>query len=152
MPPSRRVLELGCGDCRELAAYSMAFNAVSVVNVDLDLPVLRNVRLSLPNATLIQANITQLPFHARFDLIVARHPNVDQRPRDWRCVLQHTPNWLAEWGILLVTTYSVAEHERISGWLSSCDLTRLVVESARLSPPGLSGRDRFVLAYRSYNN
>jgi SAM-dependent methyltransferase len=147
------VLELGCGDCRDLAAYSATFGvAVSAIFLDCDLAALHCARFSFPDATLLQGDIRRLPLRAPFDLVVARHPDVDRSPEDWRTALQAASARLATGGILLMTTYSAPELERISGWLASCNLRPCAVSSARLSPPGLSGRDRFVAAYRSYNN
>lgn len=120
-----------------------------LVLLDLDLVALRKARKASPDAALIQGNITRLPFRAQFDLIVARHPNVDQRPRDWAYAFQHSQQWLSERGILLITAYAEPEIERIVGWLASCNLVPAALEFARLSPPGLTGRDRLVLAYQN---
>jgi SAM-dependent methyltransferase len=147
LPSARWILDLGCGDCRASAAYAIAYPEARIVYLDRDLVSLRQARRLLLTAALVQGDITRLPLHPRFDLVVARHPDVDWHPDDWSSALRNAANWLTARGVLLITAYSASEIERISGWLSS-ELVPLPFDSARLCQPDLVSHDRFVLAYQ----
>jgi hypothetical protein len=99
---------------------------------------------------LIQADISRLPFDAPFDLIVARHPDVDRHTTAWQQALVHASNLLDKAGYLLVTTYSLPEIERVNGWMESMALISLSVPTKHLVPPGLQGCDRYIGCWRNF--
>ncbi len=147
LPPPRRVLDLGCGDCRDAAAYyeSGWSPDTLLVGLDLDFHTLRqtNKRAIHP----VQADLMHLPLRARFDLILVRHPDVARQPAAWEFALNHLIGWLADPGSVLITTYSVLEVDTLRGWLAGNTLKLLALDTSRLAAPGLAGRDRFVMAY-----
>src|SRR5258708_18445260 len=84
LPIPRRVLELGCGN-RPVVAAPNAFH----VAIDQDGYALQTAMQSVVQTVqtpfagrilLVQAAIEDLPFSARFDLILTRHPDVDRHP------------------------------------------------------------------------
>jgi len=96
----------------------------------------------------VQAHITRLPLRARFDWIVARHPDVDRRHADWERALTTTHDWLNAGGVLLITLYSLLEVDTVSDWMSHTALVPYGLREGQIIAPGLAGRDRFVLAYQ----
>ncbi len=97
---------------------------------------------------MLQANITRLPLRARFDLIVARHPDVDRHRADWERALSASADWLNENGILLITLYSLLEADTVRAYLSRAPLAPFPLGHSHLPAPGLVGQDRFVLVYQ----
>ncbi len=82
-------------------------------------------------------------------MILVRHPDLNRAPKNWIKALRAAAGLLAVCGALLVTTYSLSEMERARRWLDAeAALTPLSLDPATLAPVGLSGRDRFALAYR----
>ena len=143
LPVPRRVLELGCGDCPVVAAPDAFHVAIDQNDVALQ-------TAQIPAAArlfLAQADIVRLPFKARFDLILARHPDVDRHRDSWRLALTHAHEYLAARGVLLVTVYSLPEVDLIESW--RIPLTHLFLDVYSLSAPDLIGRDRFVLYWQS---
>lgn len=143
------MLELGCGNSADaLRFYAIARDAVPLlVGVDHDFAVLRNADRSAIH--LLQADIAHLPFCTQFDLVIARHPDIDRHASAWQKALIHGPDLLNKDGILLLTTYSLSEYERVKDWLMSSKLADLPLAIEHLAPPGLQGRDRFILSWRN---
>jgi ubiquinone/menaquinone biosynthesis C-methylase UbiE len=145
-PRSLRALEVGCGSCPGLALCA-APGAVAV-GLDLDLAALRQARRQYPGVWLVQADSARLPFRDQFDLILVRHPDLDRHRNAWEWALRDLASLLSDSGLLLVTAYSAPEIETARGWLTRSGLAPVPPIFDQLIPPGLSGRDRFALAYR----
>lgn len=144
LPRAHNILELGCGDDPEAALYFVP-TGETILGVDYDSAMLGSVRAYY--SYLVQANITRLPLRAKFALIIARHPDIDRRRTDWQYALTTAQSWLAEDGLLLVTLYSLGEHEQVRAWLRGTTLQPYPLLPDSLTPPGLDGRDRFVMVY-----
>lgn len=97
----------------------------------------------------MEANVTDLPLPLKpgFDLILARHPDVFLHAADWRRALTGSADRLAVNGMLLVTTYSAPEYERVYNWLVDTALIPLTFLPEGLTAVGLAGRDSYVLTY-----
>jgi SAM-dependent methyltransferase len=154
LPRPRRVLEVGCGAWPGLVrvAASGTMPGLMAVALDADLAALRQARRQSPGVNLVQADITRLPFRRRFDLfdlIVARHPDLDRSRSAWQDTFQNITGWLSDSGLVVVTAYSAPEIDLARGWLVSGGLAPVPLAVDQLSPPGLSGRDRFVVVYRN---
>jgi SAM-dependent methyltransferase len=147
LPPPRRALDLGCGDCRDAAAYyeSGWTPDTLLVGLDLDFHTLHQANKSAIHP--VQADLTRLPLRARFDLILVRHPDVARQPAAWEFALNHLIDWLADPGFALITTYGVSEVDSLRGWIAGSALKPLALDTSRLAAPGLAGRDRFVMVY-----
>ena len=118
------------------------------VALDLDLVALWWAAQHGTSVHLIQAHIARLPLRARFDWIIARHPDVDRHRADWERALTASRDWLNEGGVLLITLYSLLEVDTVSDWMSRTTLVPYALNGSQMAPPGLGARDRFVLAYR----
>jgi hypothetical protein len=113
------------------------------VGVDWEIASLR----AAPRGYTVQADLNRLPFWGGFDLVLARHPDLDRHRSTWTQFLRHAP--LNDGGLLAVSTYALPEIEQARDWLlnhESLEPVSLAVEY--LASPGLAGRDRFVLVYR----
>lgn len=66
MPKGQRVLELGCGDGKLLAALEPGFG----VGVDFSSPAVQAARKAHPHLHWVQADVHSLPLHGRFDVII----------------------------------------------------------------------------------
>ncbi len=157
-PSPRRALELGCGDSPALEMVLPESSPVLylMIGVDRDLAPLRRARrqdsaryLVQADLHLVQADAARLPFRCRFDLILVRHPDIDQNHLTWKPTIQKAIDWLAESGLFLITTYSVSEIESAGRWLAEAGRTPIGCDERRLIPAGLDGRDRYMLVYRS---
>jgi SAM-dependent methyltransferase len=147
LKPTDRVLDLGCGDCPDIASYCQPDwppNAVTV-GIDLDFQALRSA--AKRNIHIAQADFRQLPFSVRFDLILIRHPDVVRNETAWRYAISQLPICLSATGVVVITTYSVAEMDTLRGWLVRGSLKPLALDTSRLRATGLAGRDRLVTAY-----
>jgi hypothetical protein len=118
------------------------------IGVDIDLAALRRTARQQQTFWPIQADITCLPLRSQFDLILVRHPDADRHRRVWERAFAGMEHLLTSAGIVIATTYSVAEMETIDGWLAATALIRLPLDTARLADTDLIGRDRFVIAYQ----
>jgi hypothetical protein len=118
------------------------------IALDFDLAALRQARRQYPGVNLVQADSARFPFRDRFDLILARHLDLDRFRTAWQRTFRGITGWLSGSGLLLVTAYSAPEIDLVRGWLAGGDLIPVPLAVDQLIPPGLSGRDRFVLAYR----
>jgi hypothetical protein len=118
------------------------------VGLDIDLAALRRARRQYPAVNLVQADSARLPFRDRFDLILARHPDLDRYRNAWQRAFRGITSWLSDSGLLLVTAYSAPEIDLMRGWLMGNNLVPVPLVVDQLIPPGLSGRDRFAVVYR----
>lgn len=147
LPPPRCALDLGCGDCRSRAAYYESGwpSDTLLVGLDLNFQALRQANRRAIH--LLQADLLHLPLRARFDLILMRHPDVARQPTAWQFALSHLDCWLTQSGAAVITAYSVPEMDTMRRWFPEGILKPLALDTSRLTPPGLSGRDRFVTVY-----
>jgi SAM-dependent methyltransferase len=153
LPRPRRVLEVGCGACPGLAVVAAPGTkpGMLALALDCDLAALRRARRHYPTLNLVQADSARLPFRQRFglfDLIVARHPDLDRSRAAWQDTFQDIRHWLSDSGMVVVTAYSAPELDLARGWLASGGLVPVPLAVDQLNPPGLSGRDRFALVCR----
>ncbi len=152
-PPPRAVLDLGCGNCPGFS-FAAGPTRKTFVGVDYDSAALSRSRQHYPAALhlvqadlhLVQADAVHLPLRCQFDLILIRHPDIDQNRLRWQMVIQHAFNWLTEPGILVITVYSLSEFEDIRCWLAGH--TPVPFDERRLVPASLDGRDRFIGVYQ----
>jgi SAM-dependent methyltransferase len=148
LPPPRSVLELGCGNSPDgLYFYGAGDSVPLLVGLDKDSSALRAANGS--SLYLLQADITRLPFRLQFDRVIVRHPDIDHHTIQWHNLLDLAPDLLNNNGTLLITTYSLPEMEQINVWLASTRLVKLPLPVKQLVPPGLQGRDRFILCWRN---
>lgn len=129
------ILELGCGDWDDYEWLRAQVPAGVLIGVDRVVTVTHR-----PGS--IQADISRLPLHGCFDLIVIRHPDVHRSSTAWESVIRGLDGWLRPGGYALITTYTAPEYEMIAGWLPE-SLTVARLDSGLLAPVDLSGRDRF---------
>lgn len=158
IPVPRRALDLGCGDDHEPGEYLASLCARSanthsaesqLIGLDQDLSRLRSLHRR-KGGWLVQADLTRLPFGTQltFDLILIRHPDIDNSREGWKQAMMAIPGRLSDRGFLLITSYSVGEMEQIHSWLTTPSLLSYPLALDRLPPPDLAGRDRFVIAYQ----
>lgn len=144
LPGQPWILDAGCGAGADWAVYRAAYPAARIVGLDRDGGALRRAGRE---ADRVQADLKALPFGAGFDLVLARHPDLDRRRDSWARFLVEAP--VKAGGLLLVSAYALPEIEQARDWLRGAptwEALPLAVE--RLAPPGLMGRDRFSLVYR----
>ncbi|HLY28335.1 MAG TPA: class I SAM-dependent methyltransferase [Aggregatilineales bacterium] len=141
LPTPRLALEIGCGG----RPGSDASTGESWIDFDLDLSALRSARRRFPSNRYLQANGCWLPFATHFDLILIRHPDLEQYPDSWQAILESVPAILNPSGSLVVTVYSFSELEHIRRWLKYGPLRCELPPERELDAPGLAGRDRFVI-------
>ncbi|MCC7451472.1 MAG: class I SAM-dependent methyltransferase [Anaerolineae bacterium] len=145
MPRPHSILELGCGAGDHFPIYPQD---ALIIALDLDPVALWWAVQESSCVHILQAHITRLPLCARFDWIVARHPDVDRHHADWERAFTTSRDWLNEGGVLLITLYSLLEVDTVSGWMARATLVPFALNERQIVAPGLAGRDRFVLAYR----
>jgi len=148
LPLPKTVLELGCGDHAAPLLYYAARPSIMLVGVDHDPTTL--YASHDPQIYLVRADIAHLPFNMRFDLVVARHPDIDRHAVSWQTVITNAPALLSKGGLLLITTYALPEIETVDRWIQSTSLTQFPMMVERLIPPGIQGRDRFIRCWRNY--
>ncbi len=142
----RSVLEPGCGVFESAPFLRAAFPYALLIGVDRDRYAIgAHARQSA--AILIEADIRALPFRAAFDLIVIRHPDVHRSRASWEALIRSLSRWIASGGYVLVTTFTLEEHERVRAWLPD-GLRVIPVERAALPAADAVARDRFVLLAR----
>ncbi len=142
LPNCAHILDVGCAAWRDLPVYCAVFSTARIVGLDRDIAGL----VAAPQGCRVQADMNQLPFRGGFDLVLVRHPDLDRSRSAWGHFLRHAP--LNEGGILLISTYTLPEIEQVRGWLlDAASLSAAPLAGERLAPPGLAGRDRFVLVY-----
>jgi hypothetical protein len=154
LPCPRIALELGCGADSAVASYfAIHCPTTRLIALDHNFAALRQFHRSTASLP-VQADIKSLPFHIHFDLIIARHPDIDRHRSDWQQAFASLPQYLSPAAHLLITTYSVPEADLLRQWLT----TPLPSGSpspfaerglgGEVSPPDLSGKDRFILCYQ----
>jgi SAM-dependent methyltransferase len=109
-PGARSVLEVGCGNGYVLAAIAERHPEISVAGVDLGDAGLREARRRIPRATLIRADVRELPYEEEFDVVGAF--DVIEHVRDDEAVLAAMHRAVRPGGGIVV---SVPQHE----WLWS---------------------------------
>ena len=147
LPAPRRVLDLGCGDCRDVVAYyeSGWLADTHVVGIDLDFRGL--AKIGGRTIHLAQADFRQLPLSASFDLILIRHPDIARNKVAWQYAVKQLSEWLSGNGAVLISTYSVPEMDMIRDWLRGTAFRSFALDMTNIVPPGLAGRDRFLMVY-----
>jgi SAM-dependent methyltransferase len=144
----RTALDLGCGAGDAARICHALWPAASIIALDIDARALRHLR---PGARLwpLQADLRALPLAGRFDLVIARHPDVHRYSIAWHAGLWAATGLLGAGGILLVTAYEPDEIARVRGWLAQHpDLYAFDPPAEAIGPPDLVGHDRFYMAYR----
>jgi len=142
----RSVLEPGCGVFESAPFLRAAFPHALLIGVDYDRYAIgAHARQSA--AILIEADIRALPFRAAFDLVVIRHPDVHRSRVSWETLIGSLTRWTNSGGYVLVTTFTIEEHERVRAWLPD-NFCVIPVERAALPAADVVARDRFVLLAR----
>ena len=140
------ILSVGCGVFPESLTIRTTLPGWTLYGLDLDVDALRRAHQRDPGLHLIQADASHLPglLHARFNLILARHPDIFRHERAWKRILCALPEMLTPGGSLLVTLYAPEEASLVRA-LSLPSPYPLAQD--KLAPVDLAGRDRFALAY-----
>lgn len=155
LPTPRYVVDLGCGAAQDVHVYRAVWPSACIVGLDhARIATVGRRAASGQRARrdgpfhLVIGDAAQPPLAPWFEAILVRHPDLDRLPESWARALHGAAHLLRAGGALLVTTYSLAEVERIARWLDSDPLLcPLALDRATLGPAGLSGRDRHALAY-----
>jgi hypothetical protein len=152
LPVPRYAVDLGCGAAQDALVYRAAWPEVVIIGLDSDRLAGLGWRQGLrgdERLFFVRGDATSPPLAPRFDVVLVRHPDLNRRLEGWRLALPAAAGLLRIDGVLLVTTYSLSEIERARRWLDpETALTPLVLNPVMLAPVGLSGRDRYALAYR----
>jgi len=142
------VLDAGCGDCDTAQQYRSQWEKSGIIGLDQNSDGLKRAFHREPSIHWLCADLTQLPFapHPQFDLILARHPNVDGVPSTWARFFETVPTLLLPGGHLIVTTYSALESDKVRQWLAPApNLLEIPIEG--LPPSDLVGHDAWVRVY-----
>ncbi len=143
-----RVLNVGCGAFPSALSLRKVFPDWQIFGLDLDRQALRQAHDSDSGLYLVQADMRDLPqvMHARFGLVLVRHPDLFRHPQAWEAVIPRLPAMLAPGGVLLITLYSPHEAAMLTGYkLPAPDPLR----EASLVSVDLVGRDRYVCLYHA---
>jgi SAM-dependent methyltransferase len=141
-----RVLSVGCGIFPSSLTIRTTLPGWTLYGLDLDGEALRRAHQRDPGLHLIQADASHLPglLHTRFDLILARHPDIFRHERAWKRILCALPDMLVPGGSLLITLYAPEE----ANLVRTLPLPQpYPLDPEKLSSVDLAGRDRFPLAY-----
>lgn len=128
--------------------YRSQWAKASIIGLDQDSDALKRAFRREPSIYWLCADLTHLPFALcpQFDLILARHPNVDGAPGAWACFLEAVPNLLMSRGYFVVTNYSALESDKVRQWLAPApNLFEIPIEG--LPPTDLVGHDAWVRVY-----
>ena len=136
--PKPRILNLGCGECYEAHVLSGYFGNqpdgfssedVLVVGIDVDEEAIERARTEYQtrdakklyiwtkqpaeNYKFIHEDARKLRelVDGKFDVIVARHPNVAEIPDAWHDIFRESNEVIRPNGILLATSFSDIEHK-----------------------------------------
>ncbi|MCC7210040.1 MAG: hypothetical protein IT323_22240 [Anaerolineae bacterium] len=152
LPMPHLAADLGCGAAHDALVYRAAWPDALIVGLDSDRLAALGWRQGLRGGErfyFVRGDAAWPPLAPHFDVILVRHPDLNRSPKSWIKALRAAAGLLAARGALLVSTYSLSEIERARRWLDAeAALTPLGFDPAALAPVGLSGRDRFALAYR----
>ena len=120
----------------------------TLYGLDRDGAALRTARRDAPFARLIQADARSLPelLHARFGLVLVRHPDLYRYRTAWTGIFHSLPALLVPGGVLLATFYAPEEAEAA---LALPAPAFIPLDERLLAPPDLGGYDRFALVYRA---
>ena len=104
LPRGARVLDLGCGNgvpvCRELAAAGLRVTGVDFSEVQID-----RARRLVPDATFVQADMTQVEFPAAsFDAVTAFYSLIHVPVGEQPALLCRLATWLVPGGQAMLTT------------------------------------------------
>lgn len=132
-----RILDLGCGAgfpyTRELATYG------HVLGCDVSKQQVACARLNVPSAAFIQKDVMELKFMLKYDVITMFHSFFNIRPVDKPVLLRRMRYWLADHGVILITTYGDETRKKYKSdfhgapmvWyhISTSDFKKLVAEA-----------------------
>ncbi len=143
-----RAVSVGCGAYPSAWVLRETLPGWTLYGLDRDGAALRSARREAPFTRLIQADARSLPglLHARFGLVLVRHPDLYRYHSAWTCIFDSLPAMLAPGGALLATFYAPEEAEVA---LALPVPTLAPLDEDLLAPPDLGGHDRFALAYRA---
>ena len=118
LEPGSRVLDLGCGGGRQAQAFASGYR---YTGVDLSAAQLGLARRRLPEATFIQADVTELELGpASFDAVVSLFmlghiPRLDQEP-----LLRKVATWLRPGGLFVATLGTSGDDDVVEDdWLGA---------------------------------
>lgn len=128
--------------------YRSQWTKASIIGLDQDSDQLKRAFRREPSIYWLCADLTQLPLAPRpqFDLILARHPNVDGASSAWSCFFEAVPMLLLPRGHLIVTTYLALESDKVRQWLTPAS-SLFEVPVNGLPPSDLVGHDAWVRVY-----
>lgn len=120
--PPRRLLDLGCGECREGPALVGA--GVELTGLDADEHAIARARERTPGATFVCADAAALEpgWHEPFDVVLLRRPELAAALGAWERILWSIPWWLSRRGRVIVTTARAIEAELARAWLGQAGL------------------------------
>jgi len=151
----QRILDIGCGRGEECLALRELFERADIVAIDLDEDAARAAGSLLSTASRIEVvhgNAITLAGNAathNYDLIVARHPDVDRRPQNWINVLRFMSDHVSATGTIVLTAYTVPEATFVNNYMESLGHVLLDGSPYSAVPVAMTGADRYVLLYRS---
>lgn len=152
LPIPRYAVDLGCGAAQDKLTYRAMWPEAVIVGLDSDRLAGLGWRQGLRGDErffFVRGDAAQPPLAPCFNVVLVRHPDLNRRVDGWRQALRAATGLLNPDGVLLVTAYSLPESEQVRRWLDpDTHLTSLALEPSLLAPVGLSGRDRYALAYR----
>jgi ubiquinone/menaquinone biosynthesis C-methylase UbiE len=115
LPARARVLDLGCGNGAKIARIADRFD---VTGVDISQQQLRLARDSVPQASFVQADFTELDLPAQeLDAVTALY-SIVHVPRDEQpALLARILEWLKPGGLFLASLSHVGGEDRVDDWL-----------------------------------
>jgi cyclopropane fatty-acyl-phospholipid synthase-like methyltransferase len=110
-----RILDLGCGDGRMTRRLAEGFQ---VTGVDVSEEQLRLARSSVPRATFLHADMTELSVPAgAFDAVTAFYSFMHVSREDHRELLTRIHRWLRPGGLFLAPMSTIGGPDRTETWL-----------------------------------
>ena len=150
-----KVLIAGCGFCDECGALAEMFPSAVVTAIDiLESNTRRTVAMTAEisdRVTAIQGNLAWLRKIAPgpYDLIVVRHPNLDEGTKNWRDSLKACIHELSAEGLMIISIYSLMEATTANQLVKAAGASLRVGSPYTSKPVALQGNDRYILAYGS---
>jgi len=121
MPSSSRVLDLGCGRCFEGRVLSDYFVCRHLVGIDANPQKIAKAKeeytemmsVPKPKYEFIVGNARKLRkiVNGKFDVVVARHPNVAEIPDVWKEIFSEAKRLMKPESLLIATSFGSKEHE-----------------------------------------